>query len=139
MTTLKNGRFSQRLGVSTVALMLLAGCNTSAEPLEFDRAYTKAEPGNELVVHAVAHRDDTGTYLCAASLESYPPQCGGTRIELVDVDGESLGLTEYPRLGEDGAIDPNDAVPVLQGDITVKVAVESKETWRYLELVEDEK
>ena len=138
MTTLKIGRFSQRLTAATVALMLLASCGSSTKPLEFDNAYTKAEPGDELVVHAIIHRDDTGTYLCAASLESYPPQCSIPKVELTDLDADALGLTEYPRMLADGTIDSDDTSPVLQGEITAKVAVESKETWRYLELVEGE-
>ncbi len=139
MTTPKIGRLSRRLAAGSLALMLLTSCGGSTDPLEFDDAYAKAQPGDELVVHAIIHRDDTGTYLCGASLESYPPQCSIPKVELTDVDAASLGLTEYPRLGEDGTIDTDDATPVLHDEITAKVTVESKETWRYLELVEDEK
>ncbi|MFT3942412.1 MAG: hypothetical protein QM705_01110 [Ancrocorticia sp.] len=136
MTTRRIGYFSRCFAAAAVALMTLASCGTSTVPVGLDDAYTKAEPGDEIIVDAIVHRDGTGTYLCSASLESYPPQCGGTRIELVDVDAESLGLTAYPLKLEDGSIDAKDTVPVLQGEVTVKVSVESKETWRYLELVE---
>lgn len=136
MTTPRIGRLSRRLAAGNLVLILLASCGTSTTPLEFGDAYAKGKSGDVLTVHAIIHRDDTGTYLCAASLESYPPQCSTPKVELTDVDAASLGLTEYQRLDDDGAIDPNDSNPILQGVITAKVAIESQQQWRYVELVE---
>ncbi len=136
MTTPRIGRLSQRLAAGSLALILLASCGTSTKTLEFRDAYAKGKSGDELTVHAIIHRDDTGTYLCAASLESYPPQCATPKVVLTDVDAETLGLTAYPRLDDDGAIDPDDNNPILQGVITAKVAIESQQQWRYVELVE---
>ncbi len=81
--------------VAAVAGLLLAGCGTDAtagagtpagDPLTVEQAL--AHRGDEPVaVRGMAYDGGDGVVrLCAAILESFPPQCGGDHLGVTDAD-----------------------------------------------------
>ena len=58
----------------------------------------KAAEGSEVTVSGflIADRDGTAR-LCSALLESFPPQCGGDRIELLEFDASAVPNTSSPQ------------------------------------------
>ncbi len=63
---------------------------------DIDQALEAAE-GSEVTVRGFLIADTDGTSrLCSVLLESYPPQCGGDRIELLKFDAESVPNSETP-------------------------------------------
>ena len=58
----------------------------------------EAAEGSEVMVSGflIADRDGS-TRLCSALLESFPPQCGGDRIELLGFDASAVPNTSSPQ------------------------------------------
>ena len=67
------------------------------EPTSIGQAL-KAVEGSEVTVSGflIADRDGTAR-LCSALLESFPPQCGGDRIELLEFDASAVPSTSSPQ------------------------------------------
>ena len=58
----------------------------------------EAAEGSEVTVSGFLIADrDGNTRLCSALLESFPPQCGGDRIDLLGLDASSVPNTSTPQ------------------------------------------
>lgn len=62
-------------------------------PLSVEGLLTN-EPSGEVSVVGAVVIDANGARLCSALAESFPPQCGGEIVELVNVDAFDLPLQE---------------------------------------------
>lgn len=92
-----------RVIVSTlVAVMLLAaGCGSDSDqpdvspglPLSVEGLLT-AEPTAEVSVVGFVVINASGPRLCAVLAESFPPQCGGESVELLELAVAELDLEE---------------------------------------------
>ena len=95
--------------MALVIMLILAACGGQATrtaiptpkpppgTLEIRQALDVAE-GSEIMVRGflIVHRDGT-TRLCSGLLESYPPQCGGDRIDLLGFDASSVPNSKTPQ------------------------------------------
>lgn len=88
-----------------VALALLVGaCGDDAEPAASAQPITVEEliarsADTPVVVTGLLHADGINVRLCSVSLESFPPQCGGSTVNL-----HGLDLTSVPELQQAGDI-----------------------------------
>ena len=73
-------------------------------------------------IQAFYYADDSGTYLCDALAESFPPQCGADRIPLDNSAGIDLGLLQ----DEQGVSWSDDFVTIV-GEVVDGVFVASSE------------
>ncbi len=95
-------------GMSTRILLLLvaalalvtAACgdsddsgDTPAGPLSVEEVVDRS-PDGVVTVNGFLIVDESGPRLCAAILESFPPQCGEPALFLVDLDVGSVGETQ---------------------------------------------
>ena len=102
------------LGVA-VLMAVVAACGDGAEPASLsDEVPTQAPPavggtspigqaldaaeGSEVTVSGFFFANKDGnTRLCSGLLESFPPQCGGDRIDLLGFDASSVPDTSSPQ------------------------------------------
>jgi len=89
------------LGVA-VLMVVVAACgsnelDTGDGQMEIAQALEAAE-GSEVTVigHLFANRDGNAR-LCSTLLESFPPQCGGDRIDLLGFDASSVPNSKTPQ------------------------------------------
>jgi len=91
-------------GVALVLALLMAGCGSDSSetdapdvsnglPLSVEGLVLN-EPTSEVSVVGSIVVDATGTRLCAALAESFPPQCGGAAVTLTNLDDFDVTLQE---------------------------------------------
>ncbi len=122
-------------GVSTRILLLVvaalaligAACgdsddsgDTPSGPLTVEEVVDRS-PDGVVTVNGFLLVDESGPRLCAAILESFPPQCGEPAIFLVDLDVSSVGNTQ----SEQGV--------VWREDVTLTVQQVDDRTYRVVQ------
>ena len=91
-------------GIALVLALLLVGCGSDSDepetpdvsnglPLSVEGLVLNA-PTDEVSVVGSIVVDATGTRLCAALAESFPPQCGGAAVTLINLDDFDVSLEE---------------------------------------------
>ena len=88
------------LPVLIAMLALVAACgdsddsgDTPSGPLTVEQVVDRT-PDGVVTVNGFLLVDERGPRLCAAILESFPPQCGEPALFLVDLDVNAVGNTE---------------------------------------------
>lgn len=78
-------------------LLVLVGCSDDGAgddgPLTVEQLVDR-QPDDVVVVRGFLLADDIGPRMCAAILESFPPQCGEPAVFLVDLDLNAVGEVE---------------------------------------------
>ena len=96
----------------------LSRCPDRVPPtnMEIRQALDAAE-GSEVMVSGFLFADRQGnTRLCSGLLESYPPQCGGDRIDLLGLDASSVPNSKTPqRRSEIGTVRWTDSYITITG------------------------
>lgn len=102
------------LGLAAVALLVLGGCGGSDDDGgssdsagvvatadgdtltvgELLDAEDRGESGTTVVVAAMLVDDGTGLRMCESLAESYPPQCGGRSVEVMNPGAIEVEFTE---------------------------------------------
>ena len=79
-------RTSALVQTAVLALSTIAGCgNDGTERLPVEQ-FVADSPSGAVEVEGFLLIDGDVARLCASIAESYPPQCGGAAVELIDLD-----------------------------------------------------